>query len=380
VRIRWVEFYVDGKKQRESAKTNDEETAQKYLRRRLKEVHAHELDPAKPFMTQIDRRRTIADLLDALKRDLEIRGKWSPQARTNIEHVRTAFGMVRAVSLTDEDVDQYIEQRLAVGYAKASINRATQLLHQAYVLAKLPAPRIRRLSEQGNERRGFFSELEIRRVIANLPECLRDFVLFGYLTGMRRGEISSLEWADVDGDTIALRAENAKTGEGRTLPLVGELAELIARRREARQVKVKDTVMLANLIFHRKGFPITEFRKSWATACCAAGVGKLVCPQCSGDVDENRSCAKCSATWKREELSYAGRLFHDLRRSAVRDLIRAGVSTHVAMSISGHKTDSMLRRYDIVDTRDQRAALERRAEYLKAARSEGVIPMAVVAR
>jgi len=79
-------------------------------------------------------------------------------------------------------------------------------------------------------------------------------------------------------------------------------------------------------------------------------------------------------------LLYVGRLFHDLRRSAVRDLIRAGVSAHVAMSISGHKTDSMLRRYDIVDTRDQRAAMERRAEYLKSVRTDGVIPMAAAAR
>jgi len=145
-------------------------------------------------------------------------------------------------------------------------------------------------------------------------------------------------------------------------------------------VKVKDTVMLASLIFHRKGLPITEFRKSWATACCVAGVGKMVCPQCSGDVDEKRRRAQRSATGKREELRYVGRLFHDLRRSAGRDLIRAGVSTHVAMSISGHKTDSMLRRHDIVDTRDQRAALERRAEYLKTVRSDGVIPMAAAAK
>ncbi len=56
-------------------------------------------------------------------------------------------------------------------------------------------------------------------MIANLPEYLRDFVLFGYLTGMRRGEIASLEWADVDGDIITLRGENAKTGESRTVPL-----------------------------------------------------------------------------------------------------------------------------------------------------------------
>ena len=74
--IWWVAFYVDGKKQRESAKTGDEETARKYLRRRLKEVHAHECDPTKTFITQRDRRRTIADLVDALKRD------WSFAART----------------------------------------------------------------------------------------------------------------------------------------------------------------------------------------------------------------------------------------------------------------------------------------------------------
>jgi hypothetical protein len=64
----------------------------------------------------------------------------------------------------------------------------------------------------------------------------------------------------------------------------------------------------------------------------------------------------------------------------VRDLIRAGVSAHVAMTISGHQTDSMLRRYDIVDTRDQREALQRRAEYLKAVRDKGVVPMAASAR
>jgi integrase len=126
---------------------------------------------------------------------------------------------------------------------------------------------------------------------------------------MRKGEIASLEWADVDGDTVKLRAENAKIGEARTLPLVGELAELIARRREGRQVKVKNAVMMASLIFHHEGSPILEFRKSWATACCAAGVGKLVCPKCADDVNEKRCCIRCSASWKREELSYVGRLF-----------------------------------------------------------------------
>lgn len=83
-----------------------------------------------------------------------------------------------------------------------------------------------------------------------------------------------------------------------------------------------------------------------------------------GDVDDKHTCAKCAVTWKREDLSYTGRIFHDLRRSAVRDLIRSGVSQNVAMSISGHKTASMFARYNITDDRDQRQALLKREAYL----------------
>jgi hypothetical protein len=86
----WICVYVDGKQQRESAKTGDETTALKYLRNRLKEVHAHELDPAKPFLTQRAHRRTVSDLMDALKADLEIRSKWNPQTKTTSDHVTRA--------------------------------------------------------------------------------------------------------------------------------------------------------------------------------------------------------------------------------------------------------------------------------------------------
>jgi integrase len=329
--IWWVQFYVDGRQHRESAKTTDREKAEKYLRSRLKEVHAHELDASRPFVTRRDKRRTIADLMDALKTDFEIRGKNSSQNLSNISRARSDFGAIRAASLTGEETDRYIKERLAGGAAKASINRVTQLLKQAYKLASLPAPRIRRLPEKGNERQGFFSESEIRKVIKNLPAHLRDFTLFGWLTGMRKGEIASLAWEDVDGDCIRLRAENAKNGEARLIPLEGELRGLIERRGEARQAKFNGTMMLSALIFHREGEPIREFRKSWATACKKAGIS---------------------------------RLFHDLRRSACRNMLAAGVPLSIAMKLSGHKTDSMFRRYAIVAESDLRTALRRTQDYL----------------
>lgn len=74
----------------------------------------------------------------------------------------------------------------------------------------------------------------------------------------------------------------------------GELAYLFARRQAARQVRRDDVRMLCPLVFHRDGEPIGDFRKSWATACCAAGVGKLVCPTCCTDVDEEHRCQKCN--------------------------------------------------------------------------------------
>jgi len=197
--IWWMSIYVDGREQRESTKSNDEDKARKTLRSKLKEVHAHELDPTKPFLTQRHRKRSIADLLDALKSDFEIRGIASKQNLSNIKRTRADFGMVRATALSPEVVDQYVEERLADGDAKASINRVLQLLKQAYTLAEFPAPKIRRLDESDNVRRGFFSEAEIRRVIAHLPGELADFTLFAWTTGMRKGEIGSLRWEDVDG-------------------------------------------------------------------------------------------------------------------------------------------------------------------------------------
>jgi integrase len=152
---------------------------------------------------------------------------------------------------------------------------------------------------------------------------------------MRKGEIASLRWEDVDREVgaVRLRAENAKTGEARTLMLVGDLAELIERRYEARLFRrITGQPFVSEYVFHRKGQPIQDFRGPWELACEAAGV--------------------------------PGLLFHDLRRSAVRNMDRAGVSRHVAMAISGHKTESMYQRYNIVSEADLRAAAERTQIYL----------------
>jgi integrase len=365
----WVAFYQNGKLIRESAKTSDEEQALKYLRRCTRTAAKAEGAGAE-YLTPKLRKRPISELVAALKADFELRGKASPQNLSNLRRVDADFGMYRSNALTGEIVDEYIKQREDDGDSKASINRTTQLLKQAYLFAEIPEqmiPRIRKLSEQGNERQGYFSPGEIECVISHLPKYLQPFVRFGWETGMRKHEIASLEWSDVDGDVITLKGENAKNGEPRTVPIEGEIASVIEECRKAREIRRDGKVVsISRLLFHTPdGDPILEFRKTWARACCKAGVGQMVCPKCELAVDEKHHCSKCGAAWRYDELKYSGRIFHDLRRSAVRWMVKAGVSRHIAMSLSGHKTESVFERYNIKDVSDQREALRKKQAYLK---------------
>jgi integrase len=366
----FARFYLYGKQIRETTGTADETEACRIVLARLDEVGA-DRSGAKKFVGPEQKRIKVSEMLDNLEADYRLRGKCNPQFKSHLSHIRKHFGCMRAVEVTAALVDHYIEGRLADSARPASVNRSTQVFGQAFNLAVerrqlASAPKLRHLSEAGNARQGFFAGREIRAVVENLPAHLQDFTLYGFLTGWRSGEIKSLLWEDVDGDCIRLKAENSKNGEGRVIVLEGELAELIERRKAARSVKTDSGTVLSNYIFHNgQGEPIVDMRKAWARACCMAGVGKMVCPTCTATVDAKRTCATCSKTWKYEELKYVGRIFHDLRRTSVRNMIRAGVPEKVAMTVSGHKTHSMLSRYNIVSEADLRQAMRRTQDYLK---------------
>ncbi len=339
--------YVHGTERRESTGTSDFKLARRVAKQKLDEVAA-DRQGLKPYLVPATRRVRVDELLDALEADARLRQirSWA-SFRSHLKPVRAHFGGWCAPDVTAAAIDAYIEDRLEDDCAPASINRGTQLLGQAFRLAlergKVTAfPSIRHLPEK-NVREGFFERPEFEAVLAALPEALRDLTLFAYLTGWRRGEILTLRWTDVDmgGGAIRLRPEASKNGRGRTVVFDPTLRALMGRGQQARLVERGGAVTVADLVFHRDGAPVGDFRKAWASACAAAGLYHV-----ERDADGT-------------ERKVHERLFHDLRRTAIRNMVRAGVPERVAMEISGHRTRAVFDRYNIVSEDDLRAAQEK---------------------
>jgi integrase len=345
----WVYCYHQGgKERRESSRTPDLKAARRFAKARLDEIAA-DRQGLKPFIVPTARQVTIADLLDEWEADVELRGLKS--ARKLIYHekpIRAYFGTMKAVDVRADKIDTYVAAQVRIGKANATINRGVQILGSALKLAcrrgKLPAmPMIRKLSEANNARRIFWTPEQYEKALKACPEYLQDALRFSHLLGWRKGEVVSLRWGMVNTAEGTLTLPDSKNSKPRTVAIVGELKEIIGRREAARLVETPDgRVNLADHIFHRQGAPLGDFKRAWETARVEAGLAARV-------MDPSKKCG----TRLVSEVT-----FHDLRRTAVRNLDRSGVRRDVAKSITGHKTDLMYSRYNITSQDDIREALE----------------------
>jgi integrase len=256
-------------------------------------------------------------------------------------HLAPFFARHRMAAITTADVRRYVARRQREGAKNATINRELSVLKRAFTLAiaggTLTArPHIALLRED-NVRRGFFETEEFEAVRRRLPPDLSDFVAFLHTTGWRwRSEAARLRWTNVAFDAAEVRLDpgTTKTGEGRVFPFTAELRALLERRRAVTRDRERELGRIVPHVFTRSnGEPLGTFNKAWATACRTAGV--------------------------------PGRVLHDFRRTAVRNLVRAGVPERVAMQMVGWESRQMLDRYHIVSPADLIDA----AKKLDAARS-----------
>jgi integrase len=200
-----------------------------------------------------------------------------------------------------------------------------------------------------NARKGFFEPADYEAVEKNLSESLRPFARFLYLTGWRAGEALGLTWAGVDFAAGVVRLEPGvtKNREGREFPFASfpALADLLRDQRERTSPLEREQSRIIAPVFHRNGRAIHSYARAWNGACTTAGVAGLV---------------------------------HDLRRTAVRNLERAGVSRSVAMKLTGHKTEAVYRRYSITSAADLSEGVAKLASLHSAsAGSPSVVPIAM---
>jgi integrase len=337
--VYWISYYHRGKEFRESSESHNESTAKKLLKKRIGEVAQGRLRGAKQD------RLTFDNLAQALLADYQINGRRSLRsARLSISHLRKFFAFDHAIDITTDRIKAYAADRQKEKAANASINRELAALKRMFSLAVQEgrlshSPYIPTL-EEDNARQGFVDHGAFLALREKLATYLRDPIAFLYLSGWRLGEMKALEWRDVDlaGKVVHLRPEISKNKNGRLLPLSGELLEIMNRAHAKRRPHWP-------FVFHRDGEPIGDFRKAWSTACKATGLHPL--------------------------------LVHDLRRTAVRNMVRARVSDRVAMALSGHKTRSVFDRYDIVSEADLAQAAERLQAHLGTQQNQPkVTPMA----
>lgn len=288
----------------------------------------------------------------------------------HINHVDDFFRGRLALSIDSHLIDAFVVQRRNDGAMNGTINRGLSLLRHMFRIAvkkKLlrsdHVPEFTMLKES-EPRKGFLEPEDFPALRQELPDYLRAPYTLAYYTGMRLGEVLTLKWSDVDFIGGEIRLENTKNGEDRVVPFIAEIGELLKIER-ARLLKKTEDAHLPNCpwVFSRDGCErIKKFNVAWRSACARCGLGRFVCRTCGTEVDAKWKCPKCKVRCKYPV--YEGRLFHDLRRSGVRNLDRSGVSQHVAMKISGHRTDSVFRRYNITSSRDLREAAKRVNNYV----------------
>jgi integrase len=360
----WLRYSRNGRRYEESSGSSKKGVARDLLRQR--EGDGSRGVPVTPQVGRLWFDEAGRDLINDYKIN---RKKSVDEVERRIDkHLRPHFGARRMAAITTADVREFVARRQSEttvitrardvtlkdgtvrripertrtveGVSNAEINRELTILKRMFTLAMQSGKLLHRphipLLKEDNTRTGFFEAEQFTSVYAHLPESLRPIIEFAYITGWRIvSEVLPLEWRQVDFEAGEVRLDpgTTKNGEGRVFPFTDDLRRLLQAQHDE-HLKLRKSGKVEPHVFFRmvakgrrstkEARPIRSLNKAWDAACIAAG-----CP---------------------------GRIPHDLRRTAVRNMVRRGIPERVAMQLSGHKTRSIFERYNIVSGGDLKAA------------------------
>lgn len=327
----WLRYSFRNREYRESSKSAKKGDALGLLQKRIAEIHDGRLVGPQAHRTTFD------DLVKLIEQDYASNGRRSVvNMRLRVKKLREQFEKVLPVDVSHAVLAEYVEKRLAEGAAASTVRYEIAMFGRMFTLAVranlLGVRPVMPTVKVSNTREGFFSTAEVGRVINHLASDLRAAIAFTYVSGWRIGEVRSLTWANVEfaAGMVRLEPGSTKNEDARTFPFGAHpsLEGLLRSQRERVDAVQRALGTIVPWVFPRDdGRQLGDFRKAWSTACKKAGV--------------------------------PGRLVHDLRRSAVRNLERAGVPRSWATKLTGHRTEAVYRRYAIVSEADLSDAVKR---------------------
>ena len=338
--VYWVQYCRHGRVIRESSESTDERAAWKLLKQRHGEIAAGK--PIGPDVT----RTTFEDMAAMVINDYKANRYRSLNRQEDaINHLREFFADYRAIEITSDRVTAYVTFRQDQKAANSTINNELAALSRMFALAMRAGkaadkPYISKL-ENNNTRKGFFEREQFEAILRNLPDYLQPLAETAYITGWRvHDELLTRERKHVDLKAGWLRLEpgETKNRDGRNFPLTPRLREVLQDQIERTEALQRAEGKIIPWLFHRRGKQMKGFRKSWLTACVKAGFGAGY------------------GTAEEADQESRQRIPHDFRRTAVRNLERAGVSRSDAMAMVGHKTEAIYRRYAISDEKSLKEA------------------------
>ena len=343
------------------------------LRKRLGELEAGTF--AGPQVERIK----VQELAEDFIRDYRINGRKSlddAQTRWTL-HLEPFFGYMRAADVTSHQIARYVDSRQQEGASNATVNRELAALKRMFRLGvQATPPKVMRMPSfphmrENNVRKGFLEDEQFRALVADAELWFRALVECGRCYGWRVSELLGMKVEQVDlvQKVIRLEPGTTKNSDGREVFMTDTVRALLSACVQGKKPE-------AQVFTRPNGSPVRDFRVTWERACTRIGVGETLCADCSEPMDSGKACHKC----KSQRSAYSGLIFHDLRRTAARNLRRAGIPETVIMKIGGWRTRSVFERYAIVsrtDIADAMRKLQQSEEATQTQQSHEMVTMAV---